>query len=83
MLEEAIIAMFLNSVRKLLRLHTITIKRANPTWEVFLKEITCMDNVEPREGVVNKAPFKKPVLAVEVEDLGKLSKKGRRNGAEN
>ena len=34
-----------------------------------------MDNKEPREGVVVKAPFKKPVLAVEVEDSGKLSRR--------
>ena len=34
-----------------------------------------MDNKEPREGVVNKAPVKKPVLAVEVEDSGKLSRR--------
>ena len=41
----------------------------------FLKEITQMDNEEPREGVVVKAPFKNPVLAVEVEDSGKLSQR--------
>ena len=34
-----------------------------------------MYNEKPREGVVVKAPFKKPVLAVEVEDLGKLSQR--------
>ena len=73
--EEAIIAMFLNNVRKLLRVHAITIKQAKPSWEEFLKEITCMDNEEPREGVVVKAHFKKPVLAVEVEDSGKLSRR--------
>ena len=33
-----------------------------------------MDNEEPREGVVVKAPSKKLVLAVEVEDSGKLSR---------
>ena len=55
--EEVIIAMFLNNVKKLLRVHAITIKRAKPSWEEFLKEITCMDNKEPREGVVVKAPF--------------------------
>ena len=75
LLEEAIIAMFLNNVRKLLRVHTITIKQAKLSWEEFLKEITCMDNKEPREGVVVKAPFEKPVLAVEVEDSGKLSRR--------
>ena len=34
-----------------------------------------MDNEEPREKVVVKAPFKKPVLALEVEDSGKLSQR--------
>ena len=34
-----------------------------------------MDNEKPREGVVNKAPFKKLVLAVEVKDSGKLSQR--------
>ena len=67
--------MFLNNVRKLLRIHAITIKRVKPTLEDLLKGITHMDNEEPREGVVVKAPFKKPVLAVEVEDSGKLSRK--------
>ena len=67
--------MFLNNVRKTLRVHAITIKRAKPSWEEFLREITRMDNEEPREGVVVKAPFKKPVLAVEVEDSGKLSRR--------
>ena len=50
LLEEAKIAMFLNNMRILLRVHAITIKCANPTWEDFWKEITCMDNEEPREG---------------------------------
>ena len=56
--EDAIIAMFLNNVRKALRVHTIIIQRAKPTWEDFLKEITWMDNEQPREGVVVRAPFK-------------------------
>ena len=34
-----------------------------------------MDNEEPREGVKVKAPFKKPVLAVELEESGKLSRR--------
>ena len=34
-----------------------------------------MDNEEPREGVVVKSPFKKPVLAVELEDSEKLSQR--------
>ena len=71
-MEYAIIAMFLNNVRKALRVHTITIKHAKPTREEKLKEINQMDNEEPREGIVFKAPFKKPVLATEVEDSGKL-----------
>ena len=75
MSEEAIIAMFLNNMRNLLRVHAITIKQAKPSWEEFLKEITLINNKEPREGVVVKAPFKKPVLAVEVEDSGKLSRR--------
>ena len=75
LLEEAIIAMFLNNVRKALRVHTITIKQAKPSWERFLEEVTCMENEEPREGVVVKAPFIKPVLALEVEDSGKLSRR--------
>ena len=33
--EEALIAMFLNNVRKLLRVHANTIKRAKPSWEEF------------------------------------------------
>ena len=41
----------------------------------FLKEITRVDNEEPREGVVVKAPFKKPILAIEVENSGKLSQR--------
>ena len=34
-----------------------------------------MYNEEPKEGVVVKAPFKKPELAMEVEDSGKLSQR--------
>ena len=35
LLEESIIDMFLNNVRKLLRVLAITIKQAKPSWEGF------------------------------------------------
>ena len=67
--------MFLNDVRKLLRVHAIIIKRARPLWEGSLKEITQMDDKEPREGVELKTSFKKPVLAMELEEPVKFSQR--------
>ena len=40
-----------------------------------MKEITCLDSKEPREGVVVNTPFNKPVLAIELEESGKLSQR--------
>ena len=68
--KEAIIVMFLNNVRKSLRVHTISIKRTRPSWENFLKETTCIDNKEPREVVVVKAPFINSVLAESWKNQG-------------
>ena len=47
--EEAMIAMFLNNVHKSLKVHAVGIKRSKPSWDAFLREITRLDNEEPRE----------------------------------
>ena len=74
--EEAIIAMFLNNVRNALRIHAISIKRSKPSWDAFLREITRLDNEEPRAAAGAKTPYKKVSLAMEVEEVrgGSLSK---------
>ena len=64
--------MFLNNVKNL-RVHNVAIKRTKPSWESFLKKIARLKNKEPREGIMVKTPFKKPVLAVELEESGRLS----------
>ena len=59
--------MFLNNVRKSLKVHAVGIKRSKPSWDAFLCEITKLDNEEPRDISVIKGSVRKPVLAVEVE----------------
>ena len=65
--EEAVIGLFLNNVRKSLKVHAVGIKRSKPSWDAFLCEITKLDNEEPRDILVIKGNVRKPVLAVEVE----------------
>ena len=66
--EEAIIAMFLNNVQNTLRIHAISIKRSKPSWGAFLREITRLDNEEPRAAAGAKPPLKKASLAIEVKE---------------
>ena len=75
--EEAIIAMFLNNVQNVLRIHAIPIKRSKPLWDAFLREITRLDNEEPRAVAGAKPPYKKASLAIEVKEVrvGSLSQK--------
>ena len=68
--EEAVIGLFLNNVRKSLKVHAVGIKRSKPSWDAFLCEITKLDNEEPRDILVIKGSVRKPVLAVEVERNG-------------
>ena len=68
--EEAVIGLFLNNVRKSLKVHAVGIKRSKPSWDAFLCEITKLDNEEPRDISVIKGNVRKPVLAVEVERNG-------------
>ena len=66
--EEAVISLFLNNVRKALKVHSILIKRAKLSWDAFLSEITRLDNEEPREAGPSRVQERKPTFAVEVED---------------
>ena len=72
--EEAMIAMFLNNVRKSLKVHAVGIKRSKPLWDAFFREITRLDNKEPREVGGSQVPWKRPSLAVEVDKYGGAAK---------
>ena len=65
--EEAIIAMFLNNVHKVLRIHAMSLKRSKLSWDAFLREITWLDNEEPREAGGSKSLWKKSSLALEID----------------
>ena len=65
--EEAVIGLFLDNVRKSLKVHAIGIKRSKPSWNAFLCEITKLDNEEPWDILLIKGNVRKPVLAVDVE----------------
>ena len=47
--KEAVIGLFLNNVRKSLKVHAIGIKRSKLSWDAFLREITRLDNEEPQD----------------------------------
>ena len=66
--------MFLNNVRKSLKVHAVEIKRSKPSWDAFLREIAKLDNEEPQDVSLVKGGFWKPVLAVEVEKAPNSSK---------
>ena len=72
--KEAVIGLFLNNVRKSLKVHAVGIKRSKPSWDVFLREITRLDNEEPQDVSLVEGGFRKPVLAVEVEKAPNSSK---------
>ena len=59
--EEAVIGLFLNNVRKSLKVHAVGIKRSMTLWEAFLCEITKLDNEEPWDISVIKGNVRKPV----------------------
>lgn len=67
--EEAVINMFLSNFCKALKIDAITIKRYKPSWDAFLREITRLDNEEPRAAVGAKPPYKKASLAMGVEEV--------------
>ena len=69
------IGLFLNNVRKSLKVCAVGIKRSKPSWDAFLREITRLDNEEPQDVSLVKGGFWKPVLALEVEKASNLSKK--------
>ena len=68
--------MFLNNVQNTLGIHAISIKRSKPSWDAFLREITRLDNEEPRAATGAKPPYKKASLAMEVKEVrgGSLSR---------
>ena len=68
MTEEAVISLFLNNVRKALKVHSILVKRAKLSWDAFLREITRLDNEEPCEAGPLRVQEKNSTFAVEVED---------------
>ena len=72
--EEAMISMFLNNVRNSLKVHAVGVKRSKPSWDAFLREITRLDNKEPREVGGSRVPWKRPSLAVEVDEYGGAAK---------
>ena len=51
-------------------------KELKPSWDVFLRENTRLDNEEPRAATGAKPPYKKASLAIEVKEGrgGSLSK---------
>ena len=57
----------MNNVRKSLKVHAVGIKRSKPSWDAFLREITKLDNKEPRDISLIKRGIRKLVLALEVE----------------
>ena len=61
------IGLFLNNVRKSLKVHAIGIKRYKSSRDSFLREITKLDNKEPRDIALIKGGIQKPVLAQEVK----------------
>ena len=63
LIKEAVIGLFLNNVRKSLKVHAVGIKRAKPLWDAFLREITKLDNKEPQDVSLVKGGIWKPVLA--------------------
>ena len=66
--EETVISLFLNSVQKALKVHSILFKRAKLSWDAFLREITRLDNEEPREAGPSRVQERKSTFAVEVEN---------------
>ena len=64
----------MNNVRKYLKVYAVEIKRSKPSWDAFLREITRLDNEEPRDVLLVKGGFWKLVLAVEVEKAPNSSK---------
>ena len=59
--EESVNGLFLSNVRKLLKVHAVGIMRPNPSWDAFLREITKLDNKEPRNLSLIKGGIWKPV----------------------
>ena len=47
LMEESVIKLFINNVRKLLKVHDLGIKKTKPSWDAFLQEITKLDNKNP------------------------------------
>ena len=47
--KEAVIRLFLNNVRKSLKVHAVGIKRSKPSWDAFLREIIKLDNKDPQD----------------------------------
>ena len=66
--EEAVISLFLNNVRKALKVHSILVKRAKLSWDAFLREITRLENEEPCEAGPSRVQERKSTFAVEVEE---------------
>ena len=46
--KKAVISLFLNNVRKSLKVHAVGIKRSKPSLDAFLREITKLDNEKPK-----------------------------------
>ena len=70
------IGLFLNNVRKSLKVHAVGIKRSKPSWDAFLREITKLDNEEPQDVSLVKGGIQKPLLALEVEKASFHLRKG-------
>ena len=57
LIEEAVIGLFLNNVRKSLKVHAVGIKRSKPSWDAFLRAITKLDIGELRDASLVKGGF--------------------------